>query len=398
MSELDNLKQVCCCCDRLEDVEEAIHNAKKGRFGNYEFTDPVINNELRSYPSVQQNLVPEPTLPVSVPVSASISAIEKILSKPNIISRSEQLVLPSFTDSGELRSNGTKASLFEEEEEVGVVPPPPPPPPPPVLLVQYTPNYSPGGVSGADCVNYQTSVVNGLSMRHDPDGIGWISPASWVDAQWDGVTTWNPNVLTAGQLSAGIFPNVNTMRGLRELFYAKAPFADNQNPTVAEIDNWNIEVLKHFRRLLGRFDSDPINNDAKLYYQAHWATERYKSTVWDSRYPYDAGKPGTWGPCVKPGPGDNVHCGASFVPDCADQIPYYLDPAQTCVGDTSFAEGIFSVNTNLPWAIKFARTIGITLLTDGKGGHTAPFLGTRSKVGLSWACGPTTSSLRVKWG
>lgn len=277
--------------------------------------------------------------------------------------------------------------------------------PPLPTLTQYTPRFAPGGQTGADCMDYQTSVTNsffqsgtGAQLRHDPDGIYWIAPSMWVTAQWDGVTTWDPTVLTAAQVSAGIFPDVNTMRGLRELFYAKAPFADNQNPTVPEIDNWNIEVLKHFRRLLGRSVSDPIDNDKSLYYQAHWASERYKTTVWDSRYPYDAGKPGTWGPCVKPGPGDNPHCGASFIPSCADQVPYYLDPVQTCVGDTSFAEGIFSVNTNLPWSIKFARTIAITLLTDGLGGHTAPFLGTRSKIGLSWMCGPTTSSLRVKWG
>lgn len=403
-------QEECCCC-WCQDVDDN----NKNRRVDY---DPVSDYE----PSANQQLMnPQPVLPpvnpsrevrtlsgpvpVPPPVHApSKSVFEELLSKPNIIQRTQQLVLPSYTTDGELRQNGLRENLFpvpEDEELVSALPPPnlvnPPPPAP--SLRQYTPNYSPGGAGGSACVDYQTSVTNSYpGLRHDPDGIYWLTPAQWTAAQWDGVTIWDPATNTAAQVSAGIFPTVNTMRGLRELFYSINPFADNQNPTVPEIDNWNIEVLRHFRRLLGRSETDWVDNDASLYYQAHWATERYKTTVWDSRYPYDAGKPGTWGPCVVPGAGENAHCGASFIPSCADQVPYFLDPAQPCVTDTSFAEGIFSVNTNLPWSIKFARTIAITLLTDGLGGHTGPFLGGRSKIGLSWMCGPTTSSLRVKWG
>ena len=332
--------------------------------------------------------------PESVPRGSSMVDIPL----PERITRSETLVLPPFSDAGmrpraimaetpTLFSNNTKAFQRENADvssETPVLP----------SLTQFTPTYAPGGVTGASCVDYQTSVTNSYpGLRHDPDGIYWIDPSSWVTAQWDGVTTWDPSTLTAAQVSAGIFPTVNTMRGLRELFYEVNPFADVQNPTVAEIDNWNIRVLQHFRRLLGRAESHPVVNDTKLYLEAHWASERYKTTIWDERYPVDESKPSTWGPCTG---STNAHCGAAFVPSCQDQVPYYLDPNQACFSKTASAEGIFSVNTNLPWSIKFARTIAITLLTDGLGGHTAPFLG-RGKVGLSWMCGPTTSSLRVKW-
>jgi hypothetical protein len=280
--------------------------------------------------------------------------------------------------------------------ELGPVDPPVlPPVDPPVTLRQYVPDYAPGGVTGSACVNSATQISVAAGQRHDPDGITWLTPQNWVDAQWDGVTTYNPCTLSLTALKAGLFPTVNTMRGLRELFYETVPFVDNLAPTVAEIDNWNIIVLRHFRKLMGfTAESNPVENDASLYYQAHWATERYKTTIWDERYPADETKPGTWGPCAL---STNDHCGASFVPNCADQVPYYIDPSQPCVSDTSFAEGIFSVNTNLPWCIKFARTIAITLGLDGTGGHTGPFI-TRSKMGLSWACGPTTSNLRAKWG
>jgi hypothetical protein len=257
---------------------------------------------------------------------------------------------------------------------------------------QVTPKYSPSGVGGAVCVDYQTSVTNSYpGLRHDPDGIYWISPELWTAAIWNGtsrVTVCHP----LQEIKDFIFPNINTMRGLRELFYSLNPFTDVQNPTVGEIDEWNITVLRHFRDLLSLSDYT-VENDEALYLQAHWSSERYKSTLWDEKYPYDGTKPGTWGPCAG---STNPHCGASFIPGCNDQLLYYLRP-RACVGDSSFAEGIFSVNTNLPWSIKFARTIGTTLGLDGLGGHTGPFL-SRSKMGLSWMCGPVTSSLRVKWG
>jgi hypothetical protein len=378
----------CCWCEEVED--EIVSKVPRTIYD-----DPVFND---SASVALSSLTTTPTVGPVRPISAIAN---DILQKPNIITRDERLVIPALSGSGEIRENGMRSEMFPVREddptETEASPPSPPQPPiPPIPVVpQYTPTYSPGGVSGSNCVNYQTGVTNSYSgLRHDPDGIYWIAPSLWVAAQWDGVTVWDPATLTVAQVSAGIFPTVNTMRGLRELFYEKNPFADVQNPTVAEIDNWNIEVLRHFRRLLGRFESDPVYNDKALYYQAHWAVERRTSTVWDSRYPADPSKPGTWGPC---GGSSNPHCGASFVPDCVDQIPYFASSSEPCVTDTSFAEGIFSVNTNLPWSIKFARTIAITLLSDGLGGHTAPFLGTRSRVGLAWSCGPTTSSLTVKW-
>lgn len=278
-------------------------------------------------------------------------------------------------------------------------PPPPPPPPPPASCPNYHPDATiPNKLSQADTVRAITAYVNSKGFRHDPDGIPWIAQSMWVP--WDGVTTYNPCTSTNAQLMAGIFPppgGVNTMRGLRELFYQVKPFADNSNPTVAEIENWNIETIRHFRRLLGfNQTTHPVNNDKCTYLKAAWAEERARTNYWTSAYP--GTQDGASGPCTLPY-SSNAHCGASFLPSPSDQIPYLCPSSMPACTVTSGAEGIANHNTDIPWGIKMSRIIGTYLASDGIGSHTGPFIG-RSLFGSAWYIvpdNPKSLVVRTKW-
>lgn len=252
----------------------------------------------------------------------------------------------------------------------------------------------PGRLSQAATIRAITSYVNSKGYRHDPDGIPWINRSAWIE--WDGIPI-NPCTSTTKQLMAFIFPKpggVHTMRGLRELFYQKNPFADNSNPTVREIEDWNIEVIRHFRRLLGfNQTTHPVFNDKCTYNRAAWAEERARSNHWTTKYP-SGNLDGGSGPCTIPF-SSNAHCGAAFIPDDVDQIPYKC-PADmnTCVGGG--AEGVQNINTDIPWSIKMGRIIGTFLNSDGIGAHTGPFIG-RTCFGSAWYMNGGNTVFRGKW-
>lgn len=288
-------------------------------------------------------------------------------------------------------------TIIDDPPPVG--PPPPPPPPTDPVCPNYHPDHSiPGKPSQADIVRSITSYVNGKGYRHDPDGIPWIPRVNWVP--WDGVTTINPCTSTKAQLMAFIFPppgGINTMRGLRERFYEVNPFADNSNPTVAEIENWNIEVIRLFRRLLGfNQTTHPVYNDKCTYLKAAWAEERARTNYWSATYPGTLD--GAAGPCTLPN-SPNPHCGASFLLSPSDQAPYLCPSTMPPCTVTSGAEGISNHNTDIPWAVKMSRIIGSFLASDGIDQHTGPFVG-RTYFGSAWYIQPTNPGsmvVRTKW-
>lgn len=283
-----------------------------------------------------------------------------------------------------------------------IVPPPdtpipPPPPPPTTQCPSMHPDYTsvPGGKSQAQQVRDITAYVNSKNFRHDPDGIPWIPRSSWIP--WDGVTTINPCTSTTQQIKNFVFPppgGIHTMRGLREVFYQTNPFADNANPTVAEIEDWNIEVIRHFRRLLGfNQTTHPVYNNKCMYLEAAWSEERARSNHWTASYPGTLNSAA--GPCTIPF-SSNAHCGASFIPSITDQQPYLCPPTMaTCTG-AGGAEGIQNINTDIPWAIKISRIIGVFLNSDGIGAHTGPFIG-RPNFGSAWYVNGGNTLFRGKW-
>ena len=272
-------------------------------------------------------------------------------------------------------------------------------PPPTTECPSYHPDATvPGRMSQADTVRAITAYVNSKGQRHDPDGITWMKPGDWTP--WDGVTTINPCTSTTQQIMAFVFPkpgggsNINSMRGIRELFYSVKPFKDNQNPTVAEIENWNIEVIRLFRRLLGK--NFPVENHKCTYLKAAWADERAHTDYWTANYPGQLDS--ATGPCTLP-TSSNAHCGASFIPNANDQIPYLCPSNLPPCGEMSGAEGVSNHNTDIPWSIKMSRIIGQYLNSDGIGAHTGPFIG-RPYFGSAWYIypnNPGTVAVRTKW-
>ncbi len=258
-------------------------------------------------------------------------------------------------------------------------------------LVQYTP----------DQANWETFAskpfAGGTNTAHDPDGIGWMSPEDWAAAQWDG-TIYNPSQMTAEEFVAAICPSVDRVRGIREVFYAHQPFADNANPTKAEVDQWHRIAINHVRALVGYTSDDRlVSPDHCMFARALWGDERKFTTMWDREYPGSEGS--AEGPCHN---STNAHCGASFIPDLDDQLPYLPEGHEGCsVGQG--AEGVFSgPKSNIPWSIKWSRGFCNTLVAEGFwGGHVGPWFH-RETFGFSfWDDDPDDNDnnaiLRAKW-
>ena len=278
--------------------------------------------------------------------------------------------------------------------------------PPPSLLKQYSPH-----LSDQDILAQTSSAANQTSQ--DPNGILWINPTNWVP--WDGVpldTTGKTNT----QLCSWLFPKQSyALRGLKERFYQVNPFADNTAPTVAEIDNWNIEVIKFYRELLGV--NRPVQNDARLYLECRWSDERKYTTQWDAAYPPTGAFGDAYGPCHL-GDGTSIdtatgHCGDSFFPSTTDRTPYITAPPYNNTTDypelinynsrASQATGIQGINAGLPWSIKLATVIGRFICTEGLTGHPGPYVGAgaRQYFGCSWWTTTVgtgqTANFRGKW-
>lgn len=255
---------------------------------------------------------------------------------------------------------------------------------------QYTPDQ-------AEWETFATKPVEGGNPAHDPDSVAWISPADWEAAQWDG-TIYNPSKMTPEEFAAAICPSVDRVRGLREVFYEHEPFADNANPTKAEVDEWHRIAINHVRALVGYTSEDrQVKKDHCMFARALWGDERKFTTMWDDKYPGVEGSAA--GPCQN---SSNAHCGASFLPDLDDQAPYLPVGHPGCTEEAG-SEGVFSgPKSNIPWSIKWSRGFCNTLLEEGFwGGHVGPWFH-REQFGFSfWDNDPQNNNnnaiLRAKW-
>jgi len=215
---------------------------------------------------------------------------------------------------------------------------------------------------------------------------------------WDKTTIYNPVTsldLATPRDESAFFNQMcpknaggkHVLRGLRQRFDEFKPFADNANPTKAEVDRWNGVVLTHIRKLAG------IDHEAKpdvcLSARALWANQWRHTTIWS---PADATNPNRY---VCPPAGSDAHCGASFVPNTMEKQMPYLPQGHGKCSATAGAEGAFGHSPSSPWSLKTAEVFCGTLKAEGYwGGHTGPFWG-REKFGFGfWHDG----SARFKWG
>ncbi len=258
-------------------------------------------------------------------------------------------------------------------------------------VLQYTPNQA------AWATFYTKPMAGGVNTSHDPDGVGWLTPASWQNAQWNG-TIYNPELLTRKQLAAAICPSGDQIRGIRAVFYANKPFADNMNPTKAEVDEWHRIAINHVRALVGYTSpARQVKKDYCMFARALWGQERKFTTKWDAKYPGTVGS--AYGPCQGSA---NPHCGATFIPDAVDQAPYLPAGHPVCAMQAG-AEGISSApKSNIPWSIKWSRSFCGFLASEGFwGGHVGPFFH-RETFGFSFwdnnsANNNNNAILRAKW-
>ena len=282
------------------------------------------------------------------------------------------------------------------------------PPPPCPVYFQYSPEF---GTSGQPATSIATRIRNGTTVSRtvnaDEGPPSWITQTQWDSMYWDGVPISDPYGKTPAQLCTWMF-NGRAMKGLRQKYESYRPFCDPTNPTVAEIDNWHLEVIKHFRALLGV--TTTIELDPRLFLEANWAEERKNGGSLYNSVNYPGTFDSAYGPCIlRPHLGDtisqngtNMHCGATFIPNLTDQAPYYTqypDLTPTMI-QSSRAEGVGAQNTNLPWMLKFVGQIQNWLCSEGLVGHTGPFV-TRTKVGIAMWAGnngtATSTRIRVKW-
>lgn len=272
----------------------------------------------------------------------------------------------------------------------------------------YTPSYSVVRESATQMMKNVTQASQNHPSVNDqsPDGNTFIN---WKNTNWDGKPI-NPRGKSLSQLCRFILPNgdKNAVLGILQLYNKKQPFQDETNPTIAEIDAWNIEVIKHFRRLFNTgFNVEP---DARLFLESRWASERKNTRVWDRNYRGTYGS--AYGPC---GVGDgNPHCGATFFPNEKDRKPY-IDAAPYLNDTNNFpelegytrtaamSEGISGVDVKIPWSLKLAVIIANFICKEGVTGHPGPFVNPdapnpRKFFGCDWwYTGGNSVTFRGKW-
>jgi hypothetical protein len=319
------------------------------------------------------------------------------------------------------------AETTEQENSESTLPPPPVPPPPPVVAskdyyVGFTITSAPTQQS---MVSSTVTISSAAAASQDPDGITWLDPSLWASSTWDGtpIDVFG-STPTNEQLCDFLSPShPYIMKGLRERFYEVNPFSDNENPTIAEINAWDLEQIRHFRCLLGV--TTPVWPDARLYLEARWADERKNTNAWDVSYP-DTNTCGG-GSCNGKSPGPcfgfpdlaGGHCGGSFWPVELDRQAYIQAPPYNndvvsypelgaYSNRRSKAEGIIAHNAGMPWSIKMSVMILQFACSEGLSGHAGPFVGDsnatggtqdRTFFGSSWWHEPGSGSIsmRGKW-
>lgn len=278
-------------------------------------------------------------------------------------------------------------------------------------LREFLPAYSDIGPSpvSSDIFTRNLPAVEawGKTPNQSPDAVlpiikklsssGYSEPADTIlNSRWDGIPIQNPNSKTKAELCAILRPVHQYLPlGIYDLYHEIEPFADENNPTPREIVSWELEVIKHFRRLFGVADK-PVEPDARLFLQSTWLWERNKTSIWDTKYPGPGTKAG--GPCVGTQWANESHCGTNFFPDAVDrnryisQAPYNNDfqkypELESWEHSYKYSENMLGSFHFLPWSLKMAWALTNMVCLDGMTGHSNPVIVsglTQQYMGWSW--------------
>lgn len=250
-------------------------------------------------------------------------------------------------------------------------------------LHQFTPDQ-------ANWSTFYSKPLKDGFKAHDPDSWTKFELEEWEISKWNG-EVYDPSKMTKKEFAEAICPDVDMIRGLRELFYKEKPFKDNANPTKAEVDEWHRIAINHIRSLVGYTEEEyQIAKDSCLFIRALWADQRKFTDMWDAKYPKNTCSGG-------------IHCGFNFTLNEEDRKPYFAEGHSLCKGAPS--EGVFvRARAHIPWSTKFARPFCESLHREGFwGGHIGPWFH-RTKFGFSFwdkrGVEKTRSYaiLRAKWG
>ena len=341
---------------------------------------PQVTQPVEPDPSTTQ-----PTLPPSTPVTEP--ATQPTL--PPIQPQVTQPVEPEPSTKRRVCYEKTDTSNWVGDLVDGVRPNPFERPPA-VMATSYTPDWRRGQIGGTQSLIDQTchSQARPDVVSQDPDGL----PDSINWSKWDGVPfdIWELAKKPKQEVCDLLFPDryrngmkVLGMLGLREKFYQVNPFVDVKNPTPMEIDLWNVEVINHFRDLLGiKARMEPVKC---LYLGSQWATERKHTTVWDKSYPD--------GVC---GDGSGGHCGWKFAPKSRDDKDPY---GSNCRWNVVSTEGLTGVHTGVPWSMKMSTILGHLVCQEKFNGHVIPFWSSNYwGVGMSFKYNPNGwTQVRLQW-
>ena len=278
------------------------------------------------------------------------------------------------------------------------------------ILTQYTPQiydwtaFNEQPFTHPDYAQYPKS--HGVDSEHS----AWIN---WTNKEWDGHTIYNTARMTQSEFRNGICNGSgDTITGLRELYYAKQPFADELNPTKAEVDEWHRLVINHLRVLSGLLEYDEnynyvgntvyeMQNDHCLYARSLWSAQRKNTTMWNEKYPLG---PGGRDICiVEDGEDDShvnysAHCGSNFRPDYEDQKAYLPEGHAECTFTSSGSSSTEGINHNaisgIVWAIKIGRAVCGFMPKNTWDPHAGPVF-FRTKLGMNFWSEDTAITLEA---
>lgn len=373
------------------------------------------SNTTQSKPSTNT----ESKCPDEKAIPKTITRDEKVLETVKEGFEDDELGIPTFEEEEAANTpiffpGGNRCQLaytdcmqdfteWEEEEIESTLPPKSTPANP--VGPQGSPEYTIYSKSLVEMVNDSTDISQAVESvtNQGVDG-NWMN---WTGSEWDG-NEIDPTTYTQSELCSWLRPtgSLYIIRGLRQKYIDTKPFADPTAPTPAEIDNWHVEVIRHFRDMFG--NTTPISWNSRLSLECRWSDERKRTTVWDAKYSGTFGS--AFGPC---GVGDgNAHCGESFFPDAGDRAPYIAaapfnndfvtyPELENYTTRYSQAAGLASCDVDLPWSIKFASIVADWICSEYLSGHPGPFVSptsARQEVGISWwyEAGDKIG-MRVKW-